>query len=182
MTIWILRCTECGHKIRSKTLEGPDVCPSCKTPIERDDPIDVPALPFIRSSGKTAATDKVYRDIEKGAEIRAQAAAEYLGVPTVEMSGLKVTNMRDNVKPGENSAMPVNNSVTQLMQANPNIGGFRGAEGLGYSGAVQTGPAPNAGARMRTALQSHHAAISHGSAVSDRPALETQQPGYRRRG
>jgi hypothetical protein len=31
-------------------------------------------------------------------------------------------------------------------------------------------------------IQTHHATLSHGSAVCDVPAVETRQPGYRRRG
>lgn len=182
MAIWVLRCPECGEKFRSKSKELP--CPHCGWKPEEepeDGIIDIP-MPFIRISGKTAAADKLYRDMEKGSEVRAQAAAEQLGVPVSEMSALKMTDMRDNAKPGENSVVPVRNDVTQFMAANPGLGGFQGANGVGYSGAVQTGPAPNAGAHMRTALQNHHAKVSMGSAVSDLPALETTQPGYRRRG
>jgi hypothetical protein len=54
--------------------------------------------------------------------------------------------------------------------------------GAEYSTQVQSGPHPNIGATMITKARDFHGKLSHGMAVSDRPALETQQPGYRRRG
>ena len=182
MARWKVRCPGCAEVVVLPDLNA--ACPKCGFREEPDDNVVEIAMPFLKTSGKTAATDKLYRDMERGSEIRAQAAADQLGVPVSEMSGLKMTDLPTGRKPGENSAPPLSVSpeFSQFTASNPNTMGFRGADGVGYSGAVQSGPAPNAGARMRTALQGHHAQISGGTAVSDRPALETTQPGYRRRG
>lgn len=48
--------------------------------------------------------EQVFRAMEAGANFRAEAAASDLNVPVSEMSNLKITDMKDNPKPGENSA------------------------------------------------------------------------------
>ena len=177
-----LKCPDCRKKFPwDKETRFPRFCPLCKSDLGDDRADDDIPMPMILHS-KSKTFDKVYRDMEKGSEFRAQAAAELAGCSASEMSNLKITNMKDNVREGESSDVAINNPVTQFMAANPNSAGFRGADGLGYSTGTQAGPFPNAGAKMRTSLQQHHAALSHGSAVSDRPALETIQPGYRQRG
>lgn len=179
----VLRCSVCRRKFPWKTTEDPpEFCPfdDCNSRVASDRADDDIVMPFIRHDN-TKKTDQVFRDMERGSEVRAELAAQQLGVPVSEMNGLKITNLNDR-RDAEVAAMPVNNSVSQFMQAHPNAGGFQAANGVGYSGAVQTGPMPNMGAKMMTQLRQHQADISHGSAVSDRPALETQQPNYRRRG
>jgi len=180
-----LRCQTCRQAFAfdPKSEKWPDECPICHTHMgyndRADDDIVMPSIRTMRSS----ATDKVYREMETASEKRAEAAAEMAGVPTSEMSGLKITNLSDARREGDVAAPPVtaaNNSVVAFMEQTK-IGGFQG-NGSEYSGAVQVGPAPNAGARARSMLQQHHTNISGGAAVSDRPALETMQPGYRRRG
>ena len=175
-----IRCTECREKFpydaKAKMLR----CPNCGVRWDEDFDDTVISMPALRGLASKSA-DQVYRDIERTSEVRMQAAADMAGVPASEMSGLKITNLSDRREAGVMSAIPVRNSVTEFMQANPNAGGFRGAEGVDFSGAVQTGPSPNVGAKMRTALQGYHAQTTNG-AVSDRPALETLQPGYRWRG
>lgn len=180
----LLKCPTCEQKFRwefAQESKWPKACPCCGADQGADDDDSVICMPSLRSA-RTKATDEVYRQAERGSEIRAQAAAEQLGVPVSEMSGLKITDMKTGVKPGETYAV----DNTAANRANLSAGGsaprFAGADGTGYSGQVQSGPLPNAGAKMRTALQQHHGQISRGSAVSDMPALETQQPGYRRRG
>ena len=182
----ILRCPHCETKFKvaygTKDGEGwPDYCPnkSCGVymGISHKDDVVMPIILHDSSKGY----DKLYRDMEKGSEFRAQKAADDLGVPVSEMSAIKITDMKDNPKEGESSVKEVVNPVSTFMQQT-GIGGFQGPNGAGYSGAVQTGPFPNAGAQMRTALQNSHAQLTGGAAVSDRPALETSQPGYRRRG
>ena len=177
---FVLRCPTCRDKFPwEKTSKFPKHCPLCGDAIGSDRPDDDVVMPFIRTA-KTKATDQVYRDMERGSETRMHAAAELSGAPASEMAALKITDLSDR-RDSEVAAVPVNNTVTQFMAQN-NVGGFQGAAGVGYSGAVQTGPGANAGARMRTVLQQYHGEISHGTAVSDCPANETQQPGYRRRG
>ena len=175
-----LRCPDCRGKFPwQPSAPTPRFCPLCSTDMgeaKDDSVICVPAF----LSAKTKNNDKHYRDLEKGSETRAELAAGVAGVPVSEMSDLKITDLK-TVHAGEAPVKEVVNPVTQFM-AQTGIGGFRGSDGSGYSGAVQTGPFPNAGANMRTALQNQHARLTGGAGVSDRPALETVQPGYRRRG
>ncbi len=177
----VVRCPACRKKFAWKSgTDLPDECPLCDAKVGSDRPDDEIVMPSLRSA-RTSVADRVYRDMEKGSEHRMHLAAEVGGGTATDYSSLKITDMNDNLRAGDIAAKEVSNPVTQFM-AQTGIGGFTGGQGVGYSGAVQTGPSPNAGARMRTTLQQHHATISHGAAVSDVPALETQQPGYRRRG
>lgn len=179
-----IRCTLCRQTFPWDISAGyPEKCPCCNQSIghdRADDDIVMPSIAAARAA--TRATDQVYRDIESASEVRAQMAASDLGVPVSEVSDLKITDLRPTMKPGDIAAAPVNNAVSQFMAQNPGVGGFRGGQGAEYSGAVQSGPMPNAGARARTALHNHHAALTGGVASSDTPALEVLQPGYRRRG
>lgn len=179
----MLKCPDCEQKFRwtfSDESKWPSHCPLCGEYMGIDTPDDEIVMPaFI--SARTKANDKVYRDMESGSERRAELAAEAAGCSVADMAGLKITDMNDR-RDCEIAAKEVSNSVTQFMDNNPQIGGFKGADGVGYSGAVQSGPLPNAGAKMRTFIQDHHAVISKGDAVSNRPGLETQAPNYRRRG
>lgn len=171
-----LRCTLCRGTF-PWNLDGgyPDDCPLCFEHIGHDRADDDVVMPFIRTTGATKATDQVYRQMEAGSEIRAQAAAEKLGVPTSEMSDLKITDLRPTKHPGDIAAPPLPAHLQ-------NVGSFGGSNGAQYAAGVQSGPAPNAGAKTRTMLQAHHGNLTNGFAVTDSPALETQQPGYRRRG
>jgi hypothetical protein len=180
-----LVCSECrGRTPFNGTY--PRFCSHCGA--DTRPPVDdgVIAMPAFLSA-KTKATDKVYRDTERGSEIRAHAAAELAGVHVSEMADLKITNMNDR-RDAEIAAMPVVNDVTRMMDAAPKgspfgfAGGGMGGGGAELSPDVQAGPYPNAGARMRTALHDYHSQLTHGVASSDNPAKETLQPGYRRRG
>jgi len=172
-----IRCTLCRQTFPWNISEGyPEECPCCNQSIghdRADDDIVMPSIAAAREA--TRRVDSVYEDMSKGSEIRAQIAAEQAGVSASEMSDLKITNLRPTIHPGSIAAPP-------LPQHLQNVGGFRGADGSQYAGAVQSGPEPNAGARARTVLQNHHSALTRGFAVSDTPALETMNPGYRRRG
>lgn len=177
----VVRCPDCREKFSWKSGTAlPDACPLCGAKVGSDRPDDEIVLPSIRTM-RTRIMDKTYRDMEAGSEKRMELAAQVGGGSPSDYSALKITDMKDNLREGETAAVPVRNAVTEHM-ARTGQGGFVGGDGTGYSGAVQTGPFPNAGARMRTSVQQYHSSISHGSAVSDRPATETQQPGYRRRG
>jgi len=188
MAQYKLRCPDCLGKFISKTI-SPDRCPLCNFIIPQDDDDGVVEIkaPFIRSA-RTDSIDKVYTDIEKSSEVRMEKAAEMAGNGTSasDMSGLKITDLRTNIGVGDIYAPELPpNPVTQQMEALNKRGGhfgFAGSNGAEFSGAVATGPVPNAGAKVRTMIQQRHGEISGGTAVSDLPALETMQPGYRRRG
>jgi hypothetical protein len=182
----ILKCPDCSHKFKWNTSEEetwPKFCPKCGVFLGTNRADDDIVLPFIRTTKKTETIDRVYRDIERGSEVRAQAASEMLGVPLSDVSETKITNLNDR-RDTEIAHITPANPVSQFMAQNPQapVGFNANANGVQYSGAVQTGPFPNMGARTRTMIQDFHSKISQGAAVSDRPGNETMQPGYRRRG
>jgi len=176
-----LRCPDCRRSFRwdaSKPFPRHCQFDDCRADMGEEKDDSVICLPaFLTAKGKSV--DKVYRDHEAASIVRAEKAAELAGVPVSEMSDLKITDIRGGTYEGETAIKPVVNEVTQHMDmVNARGGqlGWQGSNAVEYSAAVQTGPFPNMGAKVRSAI---HAA--NGS-VSDRPALETQQPGYRYRG
>lgn len=175
-----LRCPICRDKFPWVSGSAyPDKCPSCHEHIGSDRDESEIVMPFIRSAG-TKANDDVYRQIERSSEVRAEKAAQMAGVPVSEMSDLRITNLRDNkgygdvmappppVIPGMGFSMP---GASQAAMPAP----------LEASSRVSVGPYPNAGARMQSVVRQMHANTGQAHAVGDSPALETQQPGYRRR-
>lgn len=163
----IYKCSECGTKIRSEDGTPPDDCPACEARVASDLPDDVIPMPSIRSR-RTDRVDQVYRDIEKGSEVRMNVAAEHLGVPVSEMSDMKITNLNDR-RDAEIAAMPVINDVTRHMAAT-GVGGFGSSVGGQPAGAqyaqgtgagvvthdgkvVGQGIEPRAGARANADLQ-----------------------------
>ena len=129
--------------------------------------------------------DDMQRQMEQGAEHRANIAMEHFGLDTADAAVMKETNFRDNLRMGDTSEAPVNNVITQAMEAAPpGVYGFR--DGIGYSESVSTGPVPNAGAHTQMALRRFHRDFTATSgmttsASSSLPALETMAPGYRPR-
>lgn len=175
MASYRLRCPECRDKFPwDAQSRWPRYCPLCQADINNDRDDDDIVMPAFLSA-RTKETDKVYNDMVKGSEFRAQAAADLAGVPVSEMSSLKITDLNTR-RDAEIMAVTPNNPVSQLMAQG--IGGFQGATGGEYGGAVSTGPFPNVGAATRTMIQKQHPS----SATSDQPALETMAPTYRRRG
>src|SRR5215469_1419802 len=140
-----VQCPKCANKFHSKTVYG--VCPHCGYEAEEPDDTVIP-MPSLRSA-TTKATDKVYRDMETASIHRAEQAAAMAGVPVSEMSHLKITNLRDNVRNGETYAMPVKNAVTDAMDTmrmNGMQAGF--VDGSGFAANVNQGFAPRAGANV----------------------------------
>jgi len=174
-----LRCPDCRKSFRYDPLAGhPRFCPLCAADMGEEKSDDVISIPAFLSA-QTRSKDQVYRDIESSSQVRAEKAAELAGVPVSEMSDLKVTNLRSTKHEGEQAFVPVVNDVTRqmdMLNARGGSVGWQGSNGIQYSSDVQTGPHPNMGAKMRSALQRAN------GMVSDRPAIETQQPGYRIRG
>jgi hypothetical protein len=174
-----LRCPECRKSFRQDPSEPwPRYCPMCSADMGEEKDDNVICLPAFLSAG-SRANDQVYRDIEQKSEFRAQQAAELAGVPVADMSGLKITDLNPTIHAGAVAAPVVSNEVTRHMEMINARGGnlgWQGSNAVEYSGAVQSGPHPNVGAKMRSMIQQKN------GMVSDRPAIETTQPGYRVRG
>lgn len=204
-----LRCPACRTKFPWDPIQGfPEYCPNeaCETRIAHDRADDDIVVPFIRTTARTKATDQVYRDMEQGSIQRAQAAAELLGVSEHEVSDLKITDLKPTTRQGDVAAPALSGSAAaleqhmQAMNARGGQFGFgAGSSGSEWSAGVGVGPVPHAGAKLRTAIQTNHAdmvarhavgvdattrrpVIPSTDVVSDRPANETRQPGYIRRG
>jgi hypothetical protein len=132
--------------------------------------------------------DDMHRQMEVGAEHRANIAMEHFGLDSSDAAVMRETNSRDSLRMGDTSDAPVNNPITQMMEAAPpGLFGFRDAgSGVGFSESVSTGPHPNVGARTQMSLRRLHRDFTStsgmaSSASSSMPALETVAPGYRAR-
>jgi hypothetical protein len=183
MASFVYRCPQCRGKFSwSKDLPEPKVCPlpNCDYAYaERDDNvIYMPAL----ISAQTKSVDSVGRSIMDGSVQRQEMAAQLAGTSVEDMASLKITNLNDRndtMFAAPEASNPVSQSIQQ-MQRN-GFSPWQGANGVAYSGGTTQGAEPNKGLRTQLTVRDHHAQISKGSAVSDRPALEISNPLYRRR-
>lgn len=138
-----------------------------------------------------ANVDGLYRSMEEGAEHRANLAMEHFGLDKDEASLMKMTNMKDGLIQGDTSEIEVSNTVTQIMSAAPpGLFGFQDrGQGLSYSQLAHDTPIAaerNPGARAQQEVRKAHARAMQnsghaGEVTSSMPALETMNPGYRRR-
>lgn len=173
-----LKCPDCAETFKwPGEQKWPDFCPLCRAQLSTG--TDEICMPFI-SSARAKSPDQVYRQMEAGSIVRAQAAADILGVSISDVSDLKLTNLKDNTLPGETAHIPVVNEVSKMMDKAPDATGFQ-AMGAQLSAGTQTGPLPNVGAKFQTILRKSHAQRAGWSAMSDNPSLEVQNPNYRRR-
>ena len=111
-----LQCSICAEKFVWHGDEFPDECPVCGKYIGNDGKPEV-AAPFI---GLKAAKngDGIYRAMQRGAEHRIDVASNMLGVPRSELSDMKITNMGDNARPGEDSAPQLSVAAQQALAFN----------------------------------------------------------------
>lgn len=153
---YVIVCNACRYRLPWKpTDKTPTECPKCWASFGEERSDDDVVMPFIRSP-KTGRTDKVYRDMERGSEVRAELAAQQLGVPTSEMSGLKMTNMNDGQREGDIAAKLVpDKNEGQFFQQNGAeymAGNAQGA--VTVNGQTQMGVAPRAGANAISSFKS----------------------------
>lgn len=163
----------------------PRFCPLCGFDTEGEAPTPVLATPHLAGvAGK--AGDAVWKAEQQGADFRADYAQHTMGLDKEAADQLRITDMKDNLRAGDTSNIPIVNPVSTFMAANPGLGGFANTDYSGHSSAVQSGPFPNAGAQAMAFVRGQHASFTAGAGhagpvMSERPALETQQPGYRPR-
>src|SRR5580658_8952811 len=99
-----LQCRLCVEKFIWEHDGFPDECPKCGQYIGVDGKPEV-AAPYITFKAAKSG-DAVYRAMERGSEHRMNVASEKLGIPVSELSDMKITNMRDNARVGEDSSPP----------------------------------------------------------------------------
>jgi hypothetical protein len=186
-----LRCPVCREKFVWDVSNGwPRDCLICKVDIGQvgQDDDNVIAMPaFLTAHSKVP--DKVARDYMDGSEKRIEIATQMAGGTSEDYASLKVTDLTDAPHPMLSPAMPVNNPVTQFMAQNPQAPVGMRADGAQYSTQIQMPtigkngrPNPDANAGAKTLTDMNNFWAKGGTPLVDRPALETQQPGYRRRG
>jgi ribosomal protein S27AE len=188
------RCPECDGvfvydhhpSIEADPLPDGAACPHCGFVADSEYPAAVVAPAIQRTIVR--AVDGMHRAMEEGADHRALVAQEQFGLSAEEANVMRDTNHRDGLREGDTSFAPVVNDVSRMVDANPHALGFQGgaAQGVALSPQVQAGAFPNAGLRameqVRAAHQGLVSSTGHKATVtSSLPALETQQPGYRRR-
>jgi hypothetical protein len=162
----------------------PRYCPHCGFDSEGDDMEPAVTSPHIGLPIRNTV-DTLHRDMEAGAEFRAQMAQEQFGLDTADANAMKIGDMKDGLRAGDTSDVPVNNDITRVMAAAPpGMFGFQGDQGVGYSGTVATGPFPNMGARTQKAVREAHVVNTAdprhvGTKTSYQPAEETKSPNYR---
>lgn len=135
-----IRCDACGEDfyqtVERKSAPLPDACPLCdgtgqpsqealvwKSREQRQaDKSITKMVAEGRGPGYNAdarlqmrSEEQVFRAMEAGSITRAEMAASDLGVPVSEMSNLKITNLKDNPKQGEISAVvPMSQPALQM--------------------------------------------------------------------
>lgn len=189
--LYTYRCPSCKKEFTylqhpSDAPVAPRFCPVCGFDTEAEDQAleGVIGAPHI-ARPIAGIVDRNYREMEAGAEHRANMAREQ-GLDDAAANDLKLTDMRDNVQVGESSVVPITNDITRVMDATPGVTGFTGANGAGFASTVSQGAFPNAGARAQNDLRRLHSErlqnSGHAGAVSSIvPTLETQSPFYKSR-
>ena len=157
------KCPDCDGKFPWEPTKGyPKACPLCGFDTSLPDDASAIVLPaFLSTASKN--NDKLYRDMEKGSEFRAHAAAEMAGVPVSEMSGLKITDLNDrrdaeiSAKDTEARAAAARLGMKSLdAPFQPNGAEFGAGVASGevtVNGHTQHGIVPRAGMQARSMIQ-----------------------------
>lgn len=170
-----IRCLLCREPFRWDTNDGwPSHCPVCNGYIGSDGNDEV-ATPFI-SKAQNKGPDRVYRDMEAKSEFRAQQAAELMGASAAEVSHLKMTDMKDNLRAGD---MAFSNNLNAQQQQMSNQMTLNPSLGIQASAGTNVGPEPRAGTRyIQEVLKPNHFKKS-GAPVTNHPSIEFWKPAGR---
>jgi hypothetical protein len=146
-----LECNFCREQFVHVGDGFPDNCPLCGAYVGLNGKPEV-ALPFL-SSKANKAPDSMYRSMEEGAKHRAYMAAEMTGKPVCDFSGMLQTNMRDGLRAGDTSFVPV-----QLKDGMTASFGNNGQPGIDPNivNGVRSGPEPNYGAQQINPTKEFH--------------------------
>jgi hypothetical protein len=159
-------CPDCAGKFRWPFGETPPLyCPLCSAYVGEEKGEFTPKAPMIRTEGNQLH-DKLYRDMEKASIERADQAYEIGGGERSDYTHMHMTDMRDNVKEGEVSAVTRANPVQRFMQQHPQapVGRQPNAEGfaaMAHAPLVmpdgrQINGYPHAGAHAAGSIQETH--------------------------
>lgn len=118
------QCPDCGHRFDFLHMHAdeapPNYCQNCGSFVG-DDPKPEPASPHLAGvAGKSG--DMVYRAMEDSSAVRADMAAEAMGVDASEMSSLKVTDMKDGMREGDTSHAVSISPETAAAMSRPGMG------------------------------------------------------------
>ena len=126
-------CDDCGHRETVLHLSRDEPAPACSK-CSGNARAQVSAPHIAKSIGRTG--DATYRAMEDAARGRAELVAAQTGEPVHE-TGMLVTDMRDNLRPGDLAA-----ASTPIVRANHYVDPAAGAE---HARSVHVGPYPLAG-------------------------------------
>lgn len=158
------RCPECNGKFRYLHMHNeiddplPSVCPLCGYDSDEEEVSYTKeiAAPFISKAADKSA-DYVYKAMEAASEHRAQQAAEELGVSASDVSDLKITDMKDNLREGDTSVVKVQPKFDDMR--NPSF--FSPTNAAEYARSTAVGPYAHAGANALSGVTAMHNRHSH---------------------
>jgi len=156
---WALRCPDCRKAFKwDLTQEYPETCPLCGATqaSDKSEGDNVIVMPNFLSA-KTKNNDALQRQTVDASEVRMHKAAEMAGCDVSEMADLKITNLLPTKHEGDIAIAPVNNAVSQHMDAMNARGmpvGFQGNQAaIEFAAAAHQGPDSHAGARAAERTQ-----------------------------
>jgi hypothetical protein len=153
-----LRCSACRKTFRWDPAKPvPEACLLCNTLMASDksDDDSVIVMPNFLST-RTKQNDQLQRQTVDASEVRMHKAAEMAGCDAADMSNLKITDLKSTKHEGDVAIAPVNNVVSQHMDAMAARGmpvGFGNQEAMNYAAQAHTGPDARAGARAAEKTQ-----------------------------
>jgi hypothetical protein len=167
MKIIRLRCPSCKGEFdwfrHPSTEEPPRFCALCGFDSAGEAMDQAITMPHVRSGhakNVMDSADQTYRDIETGSAARAMIAEGQTGE---NASGLKITDLNDNMKVGDIAAKDIPpNPVSEAIARLPNLAGFGGGQGASeFARTTGSGFAPHAGRGAAGAVGGFHKRSGH---------------------
>jgi len=115
MPMLCFKCPSCWEKFRVEMNSVPRFCPNCghdskeqqETEEERMRKIIATQQPPKMTKTILKVVDNLNREMEDKSKLRAELAQEYGGLSSEEANAMKITNMGDNLRAGDNAAKPM---------------------------------------------------------------------------
>jgi len=161
-----LKCPSCWGKFHAETVNSVRFCPLCGYDTNEENEKEAANMAAILSSGQPPhyshapikkTVDKLYRDSEAASQTRMEMAAEASGADISELSSMKMTDWKDNLREGDTAFVPANNAVTQnmaaLQAAGGSVGFTRDPNIESYRAGVTTGAHPRSSLATLGSLQ-----------------------------